>query len=403
MATELRVSELLVLVEEDGQGQRASELLVLVEIGSVALRVSEMYVLVEMEEIAEPEPPDALDASLVTFLRVQAGAQSAFGEAATPSFGLPVVFEVEEGDQDQIALWDAGKWTPVAIVERVAQAATFTLRGVLFFELLPLFLDAGFNAMTPGGSGPFTYEDAFAPGAAGDPVAYTFRFGGNDGGRSPASMVQIQDAYLRSLALTFSVERRVVTFEAKWFGRFVDDNEGSGYEPEAVNVPGGLTMVNGLLATLGLQDAGDSGGAFDAIEQTDCALTEWQIAIDTGLRPAWASDQNALTYCGARQEWPAISFAAQLRTSIATYATTKVKANQHAYQELQLAFYDAANLGDRSFVLRLTGRWLPGFVAHERTRGEIVMKPKFQAETPATQTTTPHFASWEIVTGWEHP
>lgn len=346
--------------------------------------------------------PDRLDASLVSFLQVQAAIQDTFGTPAAMVFGLPVVFEYQDGDQDQIAEWDTGTWTPLEISERVAQVATFTLRGVLFFELMPLFLDAGFNAMTPSGDGPYSYEDAYVPGEVGAPLGYTFRFGGNDGNRAPTSMVQVQDAYLQSLVLTFNPAIRVVTFEAKWFGRYVDDNDGDGYEPASVPLPDGITMVNGLLATLGLQDAGDSGGAFDAIEEMQCALTEWQLSLDTGLRPEWASDRNQLTYCGVRQEWPALTFTATIRTNINTYAVTKVKAAARTFQEMQLTFYDVGNLGDRSLVLRMTGRWLPNFAAHERVRGEIVSKPTFQAETLSEQTTTPHWFSYEIVSGWEH-
>lgn len=350
---------------------------------------------------AWPPQSAGLDASLTTFLRVQAARQDAFDEPATPTFALPVAFEYSDGDLDQLAQWDSGTWTPLEIVERIAQFASFKLRGTLFFEELPLLLAAGFAPMEPSGDGPYTYADSVAPGASGVPVPYTFRFGGNDGSRSPTSMVQVQDAYLSKLTLTYSPTVHIVQMESEWFGRFVDDNAGLGYEPEAVTLPDGLRMVNGLAATLGFQDAGDAGGAFDAITDLACELVEWTLTLDTGLRPAWAGDNNALTYCGVYQEWPGLQFAPVIRTNIDTYALVMAKAQQRQHQELQLTFYDAFG-GDRSLVLRMTGRWQPKLNAHERVRGEVVMKPVFEVRTPATQTSTPHWLSYEVVTGWEH-
>lgn len=349
--------------------------------------------------VGETQPfTPGLDASLTTFLQVQAARQSAFDDPALPTIGLPVVFEYADGDQDQIAAWDAGLWTGLEIVERVAKFATFTLRGVLFFELMPLLLAAGFAPVTPSGTGPYTYADSVAPGATGTPSPYTFRFGGNDGNRSPTSMVQVQDAYLSKLTLTMSQSVRVVTFDSEWFGRFVDDNDGLGYEPEAVTLPSGLRMVNGLLSGLGLQDAGATGGAFDALTALACELMEWTLTLDTGLRPAWAGDGNNLSYCGVRQEWPGLQFAPTIRTNIDTYALVMAKAQARTYQELQLAFAG----GDDTLSLQMTGRWQPKLNAHERLRGEIVLKPVFEGKTPHTQTTDPHWLSYEMVTGWQH-
>jgi hypothetical protein len=338
-----------------------------------------------------------LDASLVKFLRVQAGKQAAFDEAVTPTFALPVKFAYVDGDEEQVAVWDPGVWTPLTIVERTAQMATFTLRGALFFELLPVLFNAGFDAMTSSGVGPYTYAASALPAAVGAPIPYTFRFGGNDANRNLASMVQVQDAYLRTMTMSANINDKAILCESEWFGRWVDDNDGFGYEPEAVTLPPGLAMVQGLRSTLAVQDAGAAGGAFDALSAFDCSILEWTFTLDTGLRPAWAGDGNALTYCGARHEWPGAQFAAHMRTDLTNYAVTKVKANLRQFQELRLSFFGDAG---RQAIFSMTGRWLPHFPAHDRSRNEVVMKPAFQVATPHTQTTTPHWLSWQFDTQW---
>lgn len=338
-----------------------------------------------------------LDAGEAAFLRVQAGKQGDFDEAVVPTFALPVIFDYQDGDLDQLAKWDPGVWTPLQIVAQIARFATFRLRGTLFFEVLPVLLSAGFGDMEPSGLGPYSYADSVAPGATGIPAAYTFRFGGNDAGRSQNSMVQVQDAHLHALTLSFNLNDKAVTFESEWFGRYVDDNDGVGYEPEAVTLPPSLAMVQGLLSSLAIQDAGVSGGAFDVLDEFECSLIEWQLAIDTGLRPAWAADGNALVYCGIRHEWPSVSFSAHLRTNLSNYAVTKVKANLRQYQELYLAFHGADG---RQAIFNFTGRWLPRFQAHDRSREEVIMRPTFQVETPNSQVTTPHWMSYQIDTRW---
>lgn len=346
--------------------------------------------------IVEDLTPTNLDASLVTFFRVQAAQQSAFGTAVEPAFALPVVFDYQQGDVEQLAQWDEGSWTPLEIMELVASFATFKLRGVLCYELLPVLLNAGFGAMTPSGMGPYSYAGSGGPSAVGAPSPYTFRFGGNQG--SGGSMVQIADAYLNSLTLTFNLNDKIVTFESEWFGRFVDDNGGAGYAPAAVALPDGLRMVNGLLATVGVQDATATGGVFDDLTAFECALIEWQLQIDTGLRPAWSADKNALTYCGVRHEEPSAVWSPHLRTTLDNYALVLTKAQQRTYQELQIALSDT----DRALTLQMTGRFVGKTNAHERTRGEVVMKPTFVVRTSHDQVNSSHWMDWAITAGWEH-
>lgn len=338
-----------------------------------------------------------LDASIVPFLRVQAARQSSFGTAETPTVALPVRFEYDDGDVEQVAEWDAGVWTGTEIVECVAQFATFRLSGTLFFELLPLLLAAGFAPMTPSGVGPYDYSGAVAAASPGTPSPYTFWLGGDSG--SGGSMVEIADAYLRELILTFDLDTKAVTFDSRWFGRRVDDNDGAGYAPETVTLPDGLTMVQGLLSTVGLQDAGASGGAFDALTDLAGSVMAWTLTVETGLLPLWAADQNALTYCGVEVGNPTATWQPTIRTTADNYALTLTKAQARTYQEAQLSFSG----DDRALVWQMTGRWAGKLNAHERVRGEVVMQPKFVAATPATQTTTPHLLSWSVETGWEHP
>ncbi|MFA6168297.1 MAG: hypothetical protein WC700_16870 [Gemmatimonadaceae bacterium] len=397
MAGEVQVTELGVLAELAGSGVRVTELGVLAEIGPTGIYVTVVGVLVEIEYVAPPT--DLLDASLVKFLRVQAGKQAAFDTPATPTFALPVKFVYVDGDEEQVAAWDGGVWTPSVIVERTAQFATFTLRGALFFELLPVLFNAGFADMAPSGAGPYSYAASVLPTAPGTPLPYTFRFGGNDSNRNLASMVQVQDAYLRTMALTFNMNDKEILCESEWFGRWVDDNDGFGYAPEAVTLPPGLALVQGLRSTWAVQDAGVAGGAFDALTPFECSLMDWTLTLDTGLRPAWAGDGNALTYCGARHEWPGAALQAHLRTNLTNYAVTKVYANLRTFQELQVAFYGDAG---RQAIFNMTGRWLPRFHAHDRSREEVVMKPSFQVATPHEQVTTPHWLSWQFDTRWQH-
>jgi hypothetical protein len=76
---------------------------------------------------------------------------------------------------------------------------------------------------------------------------------------------------------------------------------------------------------------------------------------------------------------------------------TKVKSNLRTFQELRLSLFGTDN---RRLILTMTGRWLPKFVAHDRSREEVVMKPTFQVGTPASQTTTPHWLSYDSFSRW---
>lgn len=404
-----RVTDAGQYIEIEGQLVRVTDMGGYFEIHAVVGRVSSLGLYTEIVraqgrstavglyvEIEYVQPP--LRASLVSLLRVQAGRQDAFDSPAAMAVAIPAVGDAQDAQEEHVAPWDQGAWTPIVIVDKVAQIATFELNGTLFFETLPLLLEPGFGAMLPSGDGPYTFEGGATPGIVSDPVPYTYRFGGDNAGVVTGSMVQVQDAYLQSLHLEFGLDAKAILYKATFFGRFYDDNGGLGYQPASVTLPPNLGLVNGLLATMAVQDAGSTGGAFDDLASLDCELMGWSIDLETGLRPMWAGDRNALTYCGVRHEAPLGRFQPVIRTNIATYATVLVKAQQRAYQELELAFYGADS---RQAVLHFTGRWLSKLQGHERERGEIVMKPTFIFETPHTQTTTPHWATWAVDSAWE--
>lgn len=336
----------------------------------------------------------------IKFLRVEAGRQSAFGTAVTPTLKLPFTGEYADEQTEHTAEWDQGTWTPTEIVEKTSDFATFKLSGAMFFELLPIFFSAGFDALTPSGDGPYTYDDELNPAAVGTPIPYTFFFGGKEnlGGTGPA--IRIRDGYLRQMVLSFNMNSKDLTVQSDWFGASIDDNSGAGFAFQGLSLPSSLGMMKGLLGALEIQDATTTGGDFATMTAFDCALLDWRLTIDTGLRPAWAADQNDLAYCGYYHEAPMVSFAPTIRTTSTNYALLKTKANARTYQELMLTLNGASS---RQAKLQMTGRWLPNFVAHGRGTNEVVMQPTFQCARPYTQVTTPHFFGWELDTQLEHP
>lgn len=329
------------------------------------------------------------------FLKAEAGKQSVFGTAVAPTFKLPFVGEYQDMQEDHRAEWDSGQWTPTGIVGKVADFANFTLRGTAFFELLPMFWQAGFNDITQSGSGPYAYDADNNPAAVGSPIPYTFFFGGNEaiGGTGPA--IRIADAYCQSFTLAFSVSSKEVSINSQWFGASVDDNSGAGRAFVGANLPAGIEMMKGLLGALNIQDAASSGGDFATMTAFDCALLDWSLAVDTGIRPQWAADKNALTYCGYYFQEPSARLTAALRTTQTNYGLVVAKAKARTYQELELVLNGSSS---RQLRLQLTGRWLPDVIAHNRSNNEVVMNAVFEADTPFTQTTTPHWFGWELDT-----
>jgi hypothetical protein len=269
----------------------------------------------------------------------------------------------------------------------------------MFFELLPVFLSAGFADLTPTGADPYIYDYELIPATVGTPSPYTFFFGGNEaiGGTGPA--IRIQDGYLQKMVLAFNINSKELTVQSDWFGLSVDDNSAAGRAFIGAALPTPLGMMKGLLSVLEIQDAATTGSDFATMTAFDCSLLDWSLSIDTGLRPQWAAEENALTYCGYYHEAPVITFAPTIRTNATNYALVKGKANSRTYQEIMLTLNGASS---RQVKWQMTGRWLPNFIAHTRGSGEVVMSPTFQCATPYTQVTTPHIFGWELDTKWSH-
>jgi hypothetical protein len=334
------------------------------------------------------------------FLKAQAGKQAQFGTAVTTTFQLPFTGDYEDLQEEHNAEYDRGTWTPTTIVEKVADYAKVTMTGVSYFELLPMFLNMGHDLIAAvDNTTHYTYDDAVSPTAVGVPRPYTFLLGGGQaiGGTGPA--VRIQDAFLESLTLAGNLNSKEITVQADIFGLSVNDNAGAGFAFASVGLPPKLGMMKTLLGALRYKDAGTTGGSFATMTGLACSLLDWSITWNTGLTPKWSADGNALTYCGVRHNEPSVEFTPTIRTDSTTYAAIKGKANAKTYQEFQLQI---TGTEQRDFKLNMTGRFLPNFVAHSRANDEVVMQPTFRVETPHTQTTTPHWLSWELDTEWEH-
>ena len=332
------------------------------------------------------------------FLKAEAGQQTVFGTPVSPTFQTPFEGEYEDAQQEHAAQWDSGTWTPLEIVEQVATHARFQLRGTAFYELLPHFFTAGFTDMTP--SGTYLYSAATSTTAVGSPLPYTLRFGAtgnNIGGTGPA--VQISDAYLESLTLSGNINSKEVSLTSQWFGKQIDDNSGAGYAFIGSALPSSIAIVNTVTGALALKDAGTTGGSFTGMTSVSGALTDWTLAINTGLRPKWRSDSNQTTFSGVQWVEPSVEFTPTIVTDSTTFGLVRTKYNARTYQELMLTLTGASS---RSAIFKLTGRWTSVPTAHDRSDDQVVLRPTFTARTPHTQTTTPHYFGWAINTTWNH-
>ncbi len=336
------------------------------------------------------------------FLKAVAAKQTAFGTpGAANYFQLPWTGEYEDLEEEHLAEYDQGTWTPTAIVEKVGEMARVTLSGVMFFELFPVLLNASHDAITAvDATTHFSYDDAVSPSAVGAPIPYTSWLGGNEaiGGTGPA--VRIQDCYCESWTLTGNINTKEVQMTSTWFGLQVDDNSGAGFAFPTAALPTSLNMMKTLLGGLDYQDAAATGGDFTTMTAAACVLLDWELTFAGGLVPLWCvNSSTALTYSGVRHEEPSCEYKPTIRTNATTYAAVKGKANSRTFQEVMISII-GANQNDCNW--KMTGRFQPAFIAHSRNDNEVVMQPTFRCETPWTQTTTPHWVSWELDTEWEH-
>ena len=306
------------------------------------------------------------------------------------------MLEYEDTREHHEAEYDAGTWTPTTIATLAGTGATLSISGTAFFELLPVLLSSGLEDVAPGGADPYTYAYTISPSTPAVPKPLTVLAGAtgvNIGGTGPA--VKFIDQYLRTLTLSANVNDKMLSLEAEMFGTSYDDNAGAGYAFEAVALPTPIEAMNGLKGQLNIQDAATTGGDFLTMTAFTCSWIDWSLALTTGLEPLYCLNDNITTFSGYKQVAPVIELSATVRTSATNYALVKAKSDARTYQELQLIVNGAAT---RKLTVNLTGRWTQVASAHSRQDGEIVMQGTFRAETPHTQTTTPHYAAFDLIT-----
>lgn len=325
------------------------------------------------------------------FLKAQVGLQADFGTSVTPTIQVPWVVDYEDQSEEHEVEMDAGTWTPTTQVAEMAKFAVVKAKGTGIFEMIPVLLNSGLADVNATGADPYTHTWTISPAAVGVPKPETFlggAVGENLGGTGPAG--KLADQYLKTLVLSGNINDKAVSFEAEYFGTGYDDNSGAGYAFASVALPATMDVMNALKGQINIQDAGVAGGDFATMTAFSCAILDWTWTLDTGLRPKWCLTNNVTTFAGVKYEPPSVEFDATVRTTSANYALVKVKKDARTYQELQLI---VNGLLTRALTVNMTGRWVECPTPHARQDGEVVMKAKFRAQTPHTQTTTPHFAA----------
>jgi len=330
-------------------------------------------------------------------LKAQCGVQKvAFGTGVAPTIQVHCEVDYEDTREHHEAEWDAGTWTPTTITTLAATGATLSISGTAFFELLPVLLSAGLEAVAPGGADPYTYAYTISPAAAAVPKPLTWLVGAvgeNIGGTGPA--VKFIDQYLRSMTLSANVNDKMVSLEAEMFGTSYDDNAAAGYAFASVALPTPIEAMNGLKGQVNTLAATTTGGVFAGMTAFTCSWIDWSLALTTGIEPLYCLNDNITTFSGYKAVTPVLELAATVRTSAANYLLVKKMADARTYMELQLIVNGAST---RKFQANLTGRWVDVMSAHSRQDGEVVMQGTFRAETPHTQTTTPHYAALSLIT-----
>lgn len=329
-------------------------------------------------------------------IRAQVGLQTDFETGVAATIILPTTVDYSDDREVHESDYASGNWVPTTVAVKTADYATITTSGQAHFETLPVFLGSGWADASPAGGDPYTHTYTVSPSAVGTPKPCTWEvgsYGNNIGATGPA--VKMIDQYCQRLVLSANINDKLVNAESEWFGTKVDDNSAAGYAFTAgLAVPPNLTGINGLQGAINIQDAGTIGGDFATMTAFACAIIDWQLSMDTGLRPLWCLCDNQTTFSGYRQDPPEVTFDVTVRTSATNYALVKAKADALTYQELQLVLSGA---GSRAATFNMTGRWTECKSAHAREGGEVVMKAKFTCQTPSTQTTTPHYFAAIVV------
>lgn len=327
------------------------------------------------------------------FLKAEVGLQSAFGTAAMPTIQVPFTGSYECRDLWHEAAWDAGTWTPTTIRAKVATEAQARFTGSAIFEMLPVLWNSGYDDVAPTGTYVHTYSVSPSSVAVPKPLtAYFGAVGTNIGANGPA--VKLQDLYLRSWRLSGNINGdKNVALEAEFFGTSVDDNGGAGTSFVGCSLPATMEIIKAMAGALNLDDAGTTGGVFSTMTALSASLLDWELNGTTGLEPAYSGDSQVLTFSSIRYVPPVTTLRLTARLSSANYALIYGKYASGTYQELQLTLLGTAS---RSLDVKMTGIWTECRTAHARNNNEVVIEATFTAQSPHTQTTTPHYLTLTV-------
>ena len=329
------------------------------------------------------------------FNRAQVGLQTAIGTglaATAMTINVPWRGTYEDKRQIHVAEEDTGTWTPTTRVALAGTETAVTFEGTAFYEMMPVLLNSGLADVDPTVTSLHTY--VVSPAAVGVPMPLTALFGTVGtviAATEPA--VLLKDLFLKTLTLSANINDKIVMVKGEFFGSTFDDNTAAGYAFDAtVAAPPTMTEINGLRGVLRHIDATTTGGVFAGMADLSCVMLDWELVIDTGIEPAYCMSNTTptTTWTALKYTRPVCTFKPIIRTTTATYAAIKVKADARTYQELQL-YIPGAVAGTHYLRFDMTGRWDVVATAHDEQDGEVVMKPTFLVETPYTQTTTPHW------------
>ena len=323
------------------------------------------------------------------FNKAQVGLQTAIGTglaATAMMIQVPWKGMYEDRRQRHTAEYDAGTWTPTTIVADVGFETFATFEGTAFYEMMPVLFNSGFADVNSTGTYIHTYT--VSPAAIGVPMPLTALFGTvGTYIATTAPAVLLKDLFLKTLTLSANINDKAVMVKAEMFGSTFDDNAAAGWAFDTVTLPATMEVINGLKGVIRYQDAdATTGGNFLTMTDFDCSILDWELTIDTGIEPLYCLTDETTTWSALKYTSPSVEFKPIVRTTTATYAAIKAKADARTYQELQLLIAGAVSPGS-SFTANMTGLWDVVPTAHDEQDGEVVIKPTFRCQTPHTQTT----------------
>ena len=335
------------------------------------------------------------------FNKAQVGLQTAIGTglaATAMAIQVPWKGMYEDRRQRHTAEYDAGTWTPTTIVADVGFETFATFEGTAFYEMIPVLLNSGFADVAPSVTYLHTY--VVSPSAVGVPMPLTALFGTvGTYIATTAPAVLLKDLFLKTLTLSANINDKAVMVKSEMFGSTFDDNTAAGYAFDSVTLPATMEVINGLKGVIRYQDAATTGGNFLTMTDFECSILDWELTIDTGIEPAYCLTDEATTWSALKYTSPSVEFKPIVRTTTATYAAIKAKADAKTYQELQLHLPGAVSPGSY-LTINMTGLWDVVPTAHDEQDGEVVIKPTFRCQTSHLQTTTPHYLT--VLVGSTH-